>query len=339
MKYLSVDSFEKHIHEAYPDHFSSSYLIVCPQDFERKLIIDRVVSALGRADPECLHSSFNSGTPFHEILGQLSTKSLFSTKAIITIDNVEKWTKQDIEKLTEYLCNPSGFAYLILGASLSKNLEELYKKSKKELVFLDIGEEKPWDREKRIAKWLVNKIQEEKKNLSSSAASYLLEHHGTDMAALSHELDKIVCYVGDKTNIQLDDILPIVSRSSLTLNGWQVAEKIVWKQEWQPLPSSDISFLISLLGQVRYHLQLGMQISCLQDKNIEYGEIQRLFPSVKPANIEKFCALASTYTKEYFYEGILALFEVEKACKKGSLDPMIIWERFLTKLTRNEVKT
>ncbi|NNM43005.1 MAG: hypothetical protein HKM07_01505 [Chlamydiae bacterium] len=339
MKYQSVDSFEKHIREAYPDHFSSSYLIVCPQDFERKLIIDKVASALRRADSECLHSTFSSETPLNEILQQLCTKSLFATKAIITIDNVEKWTKQDIEKLTQYLCNPSGFAYLILGASSSKNLEELYKKSKKELVLLDIAEEKPWDREKRIAQWLVSKIQEDKKNLSSSAASYLLEHHGTDVATLSQELEKIVCFVGDKTNIQLEDILPIASGSTLLANGWQIAEKVVWKREWQPLPSSDISFLISLLGQVRYHLQLGMQISTLQDKNIGYAEIQSLLPSVKPANVEKFYGFALTYTKQYFYEGLLALFEMEKACKKGSLDPMIIWESFLTKLTRNEVKT
>lgn len=333
MKYQSVESFEKHVKEAFPNHFSSSYLIICSQDYERSLLLEKVADAFQIGKHSCFRPS-----SLEEALELLTTKSLFAETSLVLLDQIDKLGKQDLEKLGNYMVNPSSFSYLVMGASSSKSLEELYKKTKKELVLLDVSEEKPWDKEKRIAKWIMETFQKEQKKVSFSTASYLLKQYGTDVATLTQEMEKIFCFIADKTEVRLEEILPVLSETTLSLTGWQIAEKVIWNETlYEKLPASDASFFISLIGQIRYHLQLGMQIAAWQESKKDLKAIAEELPSVKPANLERFYHLAMSYKKNYFEKGLLELFEMEKACKTGSVDIVPLWDIFTTKLGERKV--
>ena len=60
LKFQSIAAFEKHLHEAFPDHLSHVYMVISPFDFERKKMIEMITSL----------RSFQSGQQAIQAIGQ-----------------------------------------------------------------------------------------------------------------------------------------------------------------------------------------------------------------------------------------------------------------------------
>lgn len=328
MKYQSVASFDKHLREAFPDHLSRIYMVATACDFERKKMIEKVTALLCRKDSQAQIANYDASvTSIEAVLEQLNTKTLFGGYSIVVFDVVEKLKKADAEKLAEYLFSPSHDSFLVLGAN--KALAELYQKGKKEMVVLDLSEEKPWERQRRLNEWLFEEAKTAEKHLSSEAAAYIFEHIGFDMPSLHQELVKLICYVGARPSIQLHDAKAICS-SRYTQTGWQLADGLIWGKEVISEGKNVDPFL--LIGQLRYQLQMGCQITSLLEKNATPSDISRLFPNLRPQVLEKYVAGARQKKTAYFRKGLIALYDLECASKSSALDPQLLLDRFLFRL-------
>ena len=118
----------------------------------------------------------------------------------------KSFKKPELEELANYFLKPSSFAYLVIGAMHFKNFEEFYPKVKKELVILDLSDEKPWDKQKRILTELHDRAKERGKKISSDATALLIQYHGNDGAILEQELEKIMTYIGDRSQVEKEDV-------------------------------------------------------------------------------------------------------------------------------------
>lgn len=253
-------------------------------------------------------------TSFSDALELLETKGLFGP-SVVFFDGVDKLKKGDLEALTKFVARPSPFAYLVLGSG--KSCEPLYLAGKKEMVALDLSQEKPWEREKRLLSWLVGEAKKQQKQLSPDAASYLLQSVGPDRAFLEQELNKLLCYAADRTDITLKDIKAIGS-SERSETVWQIAEALVWRGARIP---DEFSADFGLISQVRMHLQVGAELS-LGGSSL-----------AKPYMVEKYGPTAERNGFAFYRDALIALFELELHLKNPTLEPRIYWDRLFYDLT------
>lgn len=291
-------------------------------------MFDKLLSVLKQKHADSHASHFDATVvPIEAVLEELNTQSLFGGSNLVVLDRIDK--TKDHEKLIRYIEHPNPHACLILGASSLKPVSDLYQKGKKEVIVLDLSDEKPWDRRRRLAEWLIAEAKQAQKSLPSEAAAYLLDHIGLDMPGLHQELAKLICYVGDRGAITLNDTKAIASSLSQS-TGWQLAEGVIWGRDTVGADkTADLSFLLMFIGQLRYQLQTGYQVAELLDKP---HEIARAFPQLRPQVLEKYISGARQRTAAYFRKGLKALFDLELAAKSSQIDTVLLFDRFIAKL-------
>jgi DNA polymerase-3 subunit delta len=334
VKYQNWVSFEKHLSEAAPAHLSPIYLAVSNCSFERKKIFALVLSAIQKKDPRAVPLSYEaSGADLKALFSQLNSPSLFGGASIIVLDEIDKLKKEGWEALYAYIEHPSSFSFLILGASPVKNLTTLYQKGKKELVALDLSDEKPWDRKARLQRYLVQSAHRENKTLNSDAAAYLLEHIGLDLSRLDQELLKLICFVGEEKQIRLEEVKAVCSGEK-EVNTWQLAEMLVWEAGsldiGKSIELSGLSWLLPFIGQIRYQLQLGLQIAAYLEQGVSVSEVSQKFPQVR--GIDKRISSLRRYTSSYFRKALHALFDTELLAKNSSCNPALLLDLLIFKL-------
>ncbi len=325
MKFQSAAAFEKHLQHSFPTHLAQVYLFISPCEYEKRLWTNYLLALLKQKEPQLQLTHFEA-PPIGPIAVQdeLRTPSLWGGLRAIVIDQIDK--VKNLEPFLKLLDSLAPDVILIFLAACAKSVSELYQKGKKELVALDVSEEKPWDKEKRLHQWLRDEALKEGKQLPSEVTMGLIKDLGTDLATLYQELKKLLTYVGSKTIIEWKDAEAVCSIKDLS-TGWQLAERLVWKS---PIPMKDkihdLGFLFPFLGQLRYHLQLGAQIADVLERKMAVPDLKKHFPSVR--NLEKFIPLAAQRKSRFFLRGLLKLYEFELLAKSASLDLRVAFDIF-----------
>ena len=146
-------------------------------------------------------------------------------------------------------------------------------------------------------------------------------------------MDKLLTFVGDAGAIRLKIVQTLCSaQKSATL--WQLAEAVVWKEI---VPKSDeamdLSLLLPLISQVRTQLQHGLTLSVLLEHGMPRQELAAYFPSLKTAALDKMLPIAKNRRTPFFKRALDLLFEIELTAKNSSLEPSLIFDLLLTKIT------
>ena len=338
MKLSSVTAFDKHLKEAFPDHLAPIFLLVASCDYERRKNIDKISSLIQKKDPSVRIVRLSGlEDPLERVKEEILTPSLFGGLTLVIYEAVDK-VKNNVILGDLFPHFPPG-VHLILGATGFKAVSELYQKGKKEVVALDMSDEKPWEKERRLQEWLIGEAKLHQKTLNSDVVFYLLQHLGPDLATLEQELSKLLCYVGDRPRIDLEDVKAICGTRDL-FTGWQLAEKIVWDRPaalGEKL--SDLGFLFPFIGQLRYHLQLGYRLAELVEKKAPAGDIKHHFPSLRPQQLEKFSTQAKTRKSVFFHRGLEMLYTLELSSKSSPLDIAVLFDLFQAKLYEKTVSS
>ncbi len=292
-----------------------------------------IIASLQKKDPH-LTAQYCDAAAVHlsEVVNQLNSRSLFGSARIVVCDGLEKLKKSGWEPLLAYAESPSTFSHLILGSSSAKNTTDLYQKGKKELVVLDLSEEKPWDRKTRFQRYIIEYTLKEGKTLSLDAALHLLDHIGLDLPSLEQELTKLICYVGERKAIALSDVEQICATEK-TVSTWQLSEMIVWEAKAVSPPLAiDLSWLLPFLGQLRYQLQIGLQLAVMIDTHMLLGDMAKQLPQLRGALFDKRMAVAKQRGQEYFRSGLQSLFEIEVLAKNSGGTAVLLFDLLTAKL-------
>ncbi len=329
MKFQASTSFEKHVKESYPDHLAHLYLFISTCEYEKRLWIEHLTQLLKQKDSHLQITRFDATETSPMIIqDEVRTPSLWGGLRVLIVEQIDK--VKPLGLFLDLLNHPAPDVFLIFLASSAKPVAELYQKGKKDLVALDVSEEKPWDKERRLQDWIRDEARKLGKQLSSEVTAELLRHLGPDLATLHQELKKLVTFVGEKNILERKDVEAICGAKDLT-TGWQLAETVVWKQPVSLQDKiGDMAFLFPFLGQIRYHLQLGAQIADLIERKTPLQDLKKHFPSVR--TLEKFIPIASQRGSQFFLNGLLKLYDFELLAKSSPLDLSIAFDIFQIKM-------
>ncbi len=314
MKYQNIKLFEKSL--------SRVYLVVMSSDQERASVLQKI---LLQAIP-LKHSleKFSSDTECRVLVDALLSPSLFGGETVVYLDECESLQKKEAEKLSDFLEKNVLSGYLLLG---SRGKTPLSKIVEKVGSLLDMSEEKPWDKEKRVVESVAEMAKNRGKRMASDAIPLLIECTNSDLALISQEINKLICYVGERLTIERADIFRLCKTNSEE-TPWQIAEEIVWEGKG----SFDAAAFPALIFSLRAQLQLGLKITALIEAGIPSSEWTPYFPKVWPRTLEKRRAQAEMKGALYFRKGLDILYKVESLSRTGAVLPEAIFDLFRTTL-------
>ena len=308
MRYQNFRAFRKHLASAAPDHLCRCYLIAMPDDYERGMAIQEILSYFpGRP---LIRLNGNEAV-CRDISEALLSPSLFGGEPVAILDEAEKMGKKELQALSDLIAQASLYGTLLAGARSKTPLSASFEKAG---VVFDLADEKPWDKEKRLGEQISEKVQTSGKRLASDAIPLLFERLGPDAALLDSEIDKLICFVGERPMIERSDVFRI-SAASRTSTLWETAEKIVWEGE---AASVDASTFHGLVPAIRSQLQIGLKIADLFASNTPREEWSSYLPRIWPKVLEKRSAQAARLGRSFFKHGLDLLFEIELLSRTGS---------------------
>jgi DNA polymerase-3 subunit delta len=304
---------------------SRLYLLAIPDDYERQKTIKTLLTQLVFDGSSPLFF-YGSEMEIGEVSDALQSPSLFGGESVVVIDEVEKIGKKELQILSSIL-QGSFSGYLILAARLKTSLFSLIEKSG---VVLDLTEEKPWEKERRILEQIHLKAQNGGKRLSSDVAPLLFEKLGFDLALLDQEMDKLICFVGDRPTIERADVFRLTPTSRQeTL--WKMAEEIVWEKGQNKVTES----FYAMIPALRSQLQMGLKIASLHQSGLPQEKWSEYLSKVWPKTLEKRKSQALKLGSSYFSKGLGALFEVEKLSRTDSSQEEALLDFFRMSLTHH----
>ena len=340
MKCDNLPTFEKYLRSTPVAKLSSIYLILGKETNERQEALDLLLSILipSNQSREFALTMFDGGNIDEAKLNDaLYSNSFFSKSQVICIQNFEKPKKSIQEKLEKAFSHPQPSRILIVeGSSLSKTAS-LYQTVEQSGVLLDLVEAKPWEKEKRTIAWINKYLAAEKKVVSYQGSQLIVKRVGHDYSLLTQELEKLMCYCGEKNEITVQDIdllCPYGHFDSI----WQFGEAIFFRrtkeamQIGKGLLESGNPFL-PLLRQIRFQFQTEYQVSLLLSQGKESQEITKQFPYMKGQVLERHLEQVRHYGCSAFKEGLLAIDEMEMRAKNSSVDEKILLELLIYTLT------
>lgn len=139
-----------------------------------------------------------------QIIDILNTVSLMGGRKTVVMDNSQKLSEGELDKVAGYLSSPSPDSVLILlnSGSLKKSPKEKLKRAK--VISIDI-------RERDLPFWVKEKAAGKGLTLTDRAVDYLIGTIGPDAGLLSSEIEKFALCGTD--NIDVEDIAKIIKGS------------------------------------------------------------------------------------------------------------------------------
>ena len=324
MKFTNIESFEKHLEKALPDHPSPVYGIALADPCERRFVIDRLTKKIAG------HPLYFKLSPGFEetVFNEIDSPSFLAPKRVFILDDVDVLGNKERHQLAKKLRSLAQNTHVICaGGSIS-----FYDSLKKELIFLDLSGEKPWERQGRIKRWLVQEVHKNGKNISDDAIAELLKRFAF-FESLMREVEKLVTYTGASSKIDLKAVCAL-SSYQIVPNTWELSESIIWGSNSLSFSHQlkDMQGFLPFLGQLRYHLQLGLMITSFLEGAGD-GLIEQNYPKLLPSRLKRYKQIARSLPPDYFKLGFKDLFELEVQVRmKGGESPLLGINLFIAKL-------
>lgn len=252
-----------------------------------------------------------ASTSCKDIADALLSPSLFGGEPVVILEEGEKLGKKEQEILKDCVQLSLKSGYLLCSTKSKVPFSSLFEKTG---VVLDLLEEKPWEKEKRLAEEIYSQVSASQKRIAPDAVQLLLERVGAESASLHSEIEKLLCFVGEKKIIERSDVLQIIAGEKEEA-FWKIAEAIVWEGKSQEI---DATSFHALLPSFRSELQVGLKICDLIDRKVAKETWSAFFPRLWPKLLEKRTAQAQKLGRDYFRRGLDFLFEIELLSRSGT---------------------
>lgn len=159
------------------------------------------------AEGDDMNASFFEGNavPFDEVMSLGSTLPFFAEKRLILMENTDLFkTSNDVAEMLESFPDTTHVVFV------EKNVDKrnrLYKWIQKNGCVTECKQQQ----EKELVPWVARYLKGHEKNISRHTVEYLISKVGFQMDTLVNELDKLIGYTGERTEIGIEDVDEVCS--------------------------------------------------------------------------------------------------------------------------------
>lgn len=339
MKLDNLRAYEKHLEASQPSQFADVYLVLSKEEFERSTALTTTTTALvGSENPDFALRIFDGeDVTADQLFDELNALPLFTARRVVVVKQVDKAKKALTKALEEYLSHPNRSVKLVMCAEAVAANTTFYKTCEKVGVVLSVAAKKPWEKEEALCEWLLQEVGKTGKRIDPAAAKQLVKQTGLDQGMLKNELEKLLCYTIDQPTITSQAVAAICTQlDSDTI--WLFNEAILRRQAAKALSIGaqllqDGGSVIGILVQLRTQLHTDYQVCSILSNGGTTQDVAQEFRHFVGRILTAHIDMARGYGMRRFKQGLLAVDEAERAAKSSSMEPSLLLERLIIKLT------
>lgn len=315
------------------NQFKGIYLLYGEEAYLKRLYKNKLKAALTAPDDSMNYTYYEGkGINPNEIIDMAETMPFMAEKRLIVIEN-SGFFKNKCDELADYFENPSeSTCFVFVEAEVDKR-SRLYKRVKERGRIAELNAQD----EKSLVRWIVGSLNRENKKITQSAAALFLTKTGADMENIQRELEKLICYVGERDSINIEDVEAICT-TVITNNIFEMIDAIAKKQQKKALelyydlltlkePPMRILFLITrqfnLLLQVKDLARLGFNTA----------------ETAKKAGLHNFVAgkyvsQSKSFDSKWLADAVEICAGTEEAVKTGRINDILSVELLIVQFSK-----
>lgn len=185
--------------------FKNLYLLYGEEDYLKKQYKDKLLAALVTPGDNMNFSRYESNQiSIPQIIDQAETMPFFADYRVILLEDTGMGKKTP-EDLADYLSSIASATIFIFVEKEIDKRSKLYKAAKETGRDIEIN----MPDENTLAKWVGGRLKDSGKQMKREAWSEFLNRTNDSMDNMDRELEKLITYVGDRTQIELVDVQTI----------------------------------------------------------------------------------------------------------------------------------
>lgn len=313
---------------------SPVYLFSGEEGFLKDELLKQIISAIPLEPVSFNYDVFyggeNSGA---EIVSRALTFPFGASRRLIVVKSAKLLAEEDREKLLSYLESPPEFTLLILSADIKSTQAGFFGKVARRSVEIDF--KTMYDNE--IVPWLKNRANGLGKRLGFRAAYELKEHTGTNLRQLTNELEKLSVQVGERKEIEVEDVRLSVGESRIR-TGFELADAIGNKREAAAL--NVLSSLIEqgksapeIIGLLAWQFRRIWKTKIRMEAGLGHGEIAKAL-NIPGFAVRGLAAQAKRFSHSKLEESFSLLLKTDIGTKSGEIRPLAL-ELLVIRLCRD----
>ena len=178
------------------------YLLYGTEDYLKRQYRDKLKHALVEPD-DTMNFSAYEGKDINpkELIDLSETLPFFKEKRMILVEN-SGFFKNSCDDLAEYMSQvPESTCFVFVEEEVDKR-SKLFKAASRAGSAVEFETPK----EDMLIRWILGRLQREGKKITQSVMQLFLSKTGSDMENIDKELEKLICYTLDKTEISAADV-------------------------------------------------------------------------------------------------------------------------------------
>lgn len=178
------------------------YLLYGTEGYLKRQYRDKLKHALVEPD-DTMNFSAYEGKDINpkELIDLSETLPFFKEKRMILVEN-SGFFKNSCDDLAEYMSQvPESTCFVFVEEEVDKR-SKLFKAASRAGSAVEFETPK----EDMLVRWILGRIQREGKKITQSVMQLFLSKTGSDMENIDKELEKLICYTLDKTEISAADV-------------------------------------------------------------------------------------------------------------------------------------
>ena len=271
------------------------------------------------------------------VIERIATTPMFGGRRLVMVDNVEAWGKEDRSALETFVQRIPPSACLVMTASGRKNIEGIAKAVEakgKVVLFRSPGE-------REAPRWLIERAKQLGKMLSHRAAFLLVEMAGGDYSTLASELDKICTFVGEREQIEAEDIVEAAS-SQRSFSTFDLLDQLRVRQAGKAVRSLRSLILsgelpLKILSTLAWQIRIVWQVKDGLRQGISEAELAKRL-GTHPFVVKKAREQAVRFSDADMYRMLEAIGQTDTAMKSTGTPPEVLLEELVLDLCLDSKK-
>ena len=267
-----------------------------------------------------------------EIIDLSQTLPFFAEHRLILLENTG-FFKKSCDELAEYVPEIPETSILLFVEDEVDKRTKFYKAVKKYGRVVEFARQN----EKILEKWVLGKIKKENRQITPGALHLFFEKTGIDMENIASELEKLLCYTMNKTDITEDDVSQICTEQTSN-RIFDMIKAIALKKQKEALdlyydllelkePPMRILYLI-----VRQFNGI-LQVKDLMSRGVSGKEIASRIGAA-PFVAGKYQAQAKYFEMSTLLDALNECARTEEAVKQGRLNDRLGVELIIIKYSK-----
>jgi DNA polymerase-3 subunit delta len=191
------------------NNIANLYLLMGPEDYLGRQLISLITNAAlgdGMRDFNFAELDTPTASP-PALLQELNAYPLGTQRRVVLIQDVGSLPAESEKALRESVSNLPDFLTVILTAERLDRRKVLFKEIAKAGVVVELRPLKPAE----VKTWIRHRLRDRGKKIPHQLTEHIFELTGAALSDVSNEIENLVAYMGDRTEVEQSDIEALVA--------------------------------------------------------------------------------------------------------------------------------